>query len=119
MTGKRQISDEPRASEVLAGAARLLLEKGWCQGTYARRRGKDIWYGDASADSFCVSGAIMRAEGDEDSGDARDLLDIACGEFRVDYNDAPERTRDDVVTAIDAAYILALQEEGVEPEDVL
>ena len=37
----------------------------------------------------------------------------------VDWNDAPSRTAAEVMQALDAAYVLALQEEGIEPADVL
>jgi hypothetical protein len=35
------------------------------------------------------------------------------------WNDAPGRTAAEVMHALDAAFVLALQEEGTEPEDVL
>jgi hypothetical protein len=35
------------------------------------------------------------------------------------WNDRPRTEKKDVVQVIDAAYVLALQEQGIEPEDVL
>jgi hypothetical protein len=37
----------------------------------------------------------------------------------ANWNDAKGRTAAEVMHALDAAYVLALQEEGIEPGDVL
>lgn len=110
-----------KASEVLAGAARLLLEKGWTQRRLARTAdGTPTEPSDPNAAMFCAVGAIGRVAGKQ-RDDARAILAVAIDNPFVssDWNDDDARTRDDVVRGLDAAYVLALQEEGLEPSDVL
>lgn len=76
--------------------------------------------------AMCVAGAIRYAlTGDAYAGHTEnyprqdDLATVIDTENIVEWNDASARTTADVVFALDAAAVVALQEEGVEPEDVL
>lgn len=108
-----------KASDVLRGAAELLVTKGWCRGAAARDAlGNHVMVDSPEARRFCALGAICRAEGPRDSS-ADMTLSIVLGGYITDWNDRLDRKQGDVVAAMDAAYVLALQEEGLEPEDVL
>jgi hypothetical protein len=69
----------------------------------------------------CAVGALVEASGFNYTDAIQPLKDIVCdGTPNVDaWNDTPGRTAAEVQIAMDAAHVLALQEEGVEPEDVL
>jgi hypothetical protein len=99
-----------KTSDVLFKAGDVLRERGWCQGYY-ERGGK-----------HCAVGA-MRASGQIDTYDASALFGfVATGAgvaAALQFNDALGRTAADVMFAMDAAYVLQLQVEGVEPGDVL
>lgn len=102
--------------DILKEARRLIDEKGWTQGAFAR----DISGSPASnpgsmiATRFCVAGACLaassRLEGDPDQDRTRVRLS-ALGLFREvndvaetpAWNDAPSRTKDDVLRAFDRA----------------
>jgi hypothetical protein len=81
-------------SQVLRKAAEVIEEFGWIQGEYG---GAD--------EGYCVDGAIQcAAHGAYDRFLARSLL---CGYLRASWlplwNDAPERTKDQVIAALRAA----------------
>lgn len=70
----------------------------------------------------CIRGALILSSGRGfETPEAKELVRevVGCVNIEAGFNDKPSTTKDDVVQALDAAYILALQEEGVEPEDVL
>lgn len=106
-----------KTSEVLRKAGDVLRERGWCQG------------GRAKEGRFCVVGAVEVARtgiiSPYSSGGAsqayRDpALSFLPVPFSADsFNDHSGTTAKDVLITMDAAYVLALQEEGVEPGDVL
>jgi hypothetical protein len=86
--------------------ARELIAKGWTQGANARDlQGKIVDESDEAAVCFCVYGAISRAECcDGYSGSARDLFADANGVYLIDaWNDAPERTKPEVLAAFQKA----------------
>ena len=86
--------------EVLLAAA-VLVEHGWTQGAGARgRSGKSVLPLGRSAVCWCAIGAIMRA-GDRDCDQMKaaeeTLLSLLPDhETIAEWNDAPERTQDEV-----------------------
>lgn len=103
-----------KASGVLRKAGDVLRERGWTRGVAGNH---------PYSTSLCLMGAINVARerymGCYDQNGLESLR-LMTGEFGVwQFNDAPGRTAAEVMHALDAAYVLALQEEGVEPEDVL
>jgi hypothetical protein len=90
--------------------ARDLIEKGWCQGDGARgATGKVVRPLDPDAVCFCAVGAIDRVcEGDDllrEEAWHRLRLGI-FGDIRgpiVKWNDAPERTKPEVLAAFQKA----------------
>ena len=111
------------AAETLSRAAALLVEKGWTQKVCARdATGKSIHSSDKRAVSFCIVGAVCLA-GKPGVGTVhpafRFIEQVIDQTAVAGWNDAVERTAPEVIGAIDAAYVVALQTEGIEPEDVL
>ena len=99
-----------KASEVLRKSGDVLRERGWCQGEFDNLSGQR-----------CALGAIRDFVGNEWVQVAIPL-EVVVGVYPrsvAPWNDVPGRTVDEVLAAMDAAYVLALQEEGTEPEDVL
>lgn len=112
-----------KTSEVLRKAGDLLRERGWIQGSYS------------DAGRFCAVGAADSVAGDalgRRDPEANLLLQTVADDFpyperypgdiagsMLRWNDRPRRTLDEVLAATDAAYVLALQVEGIEPGDVL
>ena len=98
-------------------------------GTVLKKRG--LAKGDFSERGrLCLYGAVRCAAGARPS-DYLHPIDIMVGDYigRVldkpfsyqitNWNDEPTRTKAEVIAALDAAAVVALQEEGLEPEDVL
>lgn len=75
-------------------AAELLYEKGWTQRTNARDVTGAACAAVDSAVSYCAFGAVLAVTRDRWDGPAGELN--AQGVER--WNDAPERTRDEVAT---------------------
>jgi hypothetical protein len=106
-----------KTSEVLRKAGDVLRERGWHQG----------WFYNRETGAVCVLGAChLAVSGCPDSnaaiqflGPLDTVIDASLGGGRAFWNDAEGRTADDAIQALDAAYVLALQEEGIEPGDVL
>lgn len=115
------MSDE-RVLRILTGAKTILVERGWCQGAYAKGGTPETKYSptDPRAERFCVLGATIRAEWDAypdgvkmDRSTVRHRTSIrlrqAVGEVSPDhlapatYNDTPGRTREEMVAIIDKA----------------
>lgn len=104
------------AKLVLEKAKELLVTKGWTQGQYAKdANGNKTDLYDSSACSFCSTGALMvaipfGAWGLYDSAitclsKAADIGSSAASIER--WNDAVERTREDVLLAFDKAIAIA------------
>jgi hypothetical protein len=106
-----------KTSEVLRKAGDVLRERGWCQ-QYREHEGSHCLVG---AVEMARKGTISPFSTQESSLAYRDpALSFLPIEESVDsFNDRTGRTREDVLVTLDAAYVLALQEEGLEPEDVL
>lgn len=103
-----------KTSEVLRKAGDVLRARGWCQREFENEAG-----------ALCAYGAIREVVGVSGSGiwtpfvEEFDLVVETPGVFMPLWNDAATRTADEVLVAMDAAYVLRLQVEGVEPGDVL
>jgi hypothetical protein len=76
-------------------AARALVERGWCQGISHDNTG--------SVDKYCVLGAIDQASSGDSSEAKFALRKVVGGIYLADWNDAPERTKADVLAAFDRA----------------
>jgi hypothetical protein len=99
-----------KTSDVLRKAGDVLRERGWYQGYYKAPDG-----------SVCVLGAMSETMLPATLWDrAIDVADTVAGTDNLArWNDATGRTVEEVLIAMDAAYVVALQEEGIEPGDVL
>lgn len=119
-----------KTSEVLWKAANLLKTKGHCKRLLARDAGgMPVPFSSPDAASYCARGAVMAADSAWSEIEACDavldtvidapgLWDDSAGRI-INWNNADERTADEVIIAFDAAYVLALQEEGIDPAEVL
>jgi hypothetical protein len=111
-----------KASDVLRMAAELLVTKGWTRGEFARDMwGNGTFSRSPSATTFCAIGACRRVADYEDASPAISLGEVVAAGHGYPsvaaYNDSHGKAES--VQLLDAAYVLALQEEGIEPEDVL
>jgi hypothetical protein len=97
--------------------ARERIEKGWCQGAYAKNADGDVVGAtDPYATSFCIRGAIL-AVGPLDyavRAPAYGLLETVIDRISqspcdslAGYNDTYERTHAEVLAVFDAAIALA------------
>lgn len=104
---------------------RETLSKGWIKGTFAKDAfGKSISYRHSDATQFCFAGAILKELDQPVCGDLiiesmtirmglERLLGIKC---LVSWNDAPERTKEDVLEFLDgiiSKYILELDKMSI------
>jgi hypothetical protein len=95
--------------------ARVLIERGWTQGEYARgEKGSSVDYLKDKATCFCAAGAIgaVNKHWPTSSLPGMRYLSLAVGgdgdEADVlNWNDAPERTQAEVVEAFRKAAELA------------
>jgi hypothetical protein len=94
-------------SQILNEAADLLEQPGaWTQGKDARNElGAGTYSADLRACSFCILGAIRRVGGTgHDRWKAVGALCRSLGiENIAEWNDAPERTQEEVVAALRAS----------------
>lgn len=77
---------------------RALLRQGWCRGSFAKdRQGNHVSFSSPDADSFCLSGAIMRSGG----FDSLRALFWDCIGYKgiAEFND--KSTKSGVLTLID------------------
>lgn len=97
--------DKSEVIQVLDEAKRILVEKGWTQGYFAKNAaGENVRLDSEEAESFCVLGAAFRAAGCRNESFIRAALIAAApaGE-PAEYNDAPGRTKEEVLALIDKA----------------
>lgn len=81
----------------LREAARLIRDKGWCQGVYRDDAGR-----------HCAVGALCEATGDGGLDLARSYLWQRIRTTSIaDWNDRPGRTEQDVIAAFESAAALA------------
>ncbi len=108
-------------SEILS-QARALIEKpeNWCQGSYARLAdGREAFYENRNACSFCSVGAVRRVQKDNelpagifyDTYGVKYLLADAMEGHILRFNDS--RTHAEVLQAFDKAIEQAKKEESV------
>jgi hypothetical protein len=108
-----------KASEVLLKAAGLMSTRGHCKGAFEREPGG----------ALCLAGAIqLAAHGDANrwAGATDEITDLVAEVIdrehyiaAIQWNNDATTTEGQVIAALDAAAVVALQEEGLEPEDVL
>jgi len=110
-----------KTSKILTAAAKLIdTPEKWAKGCYARdSRGNSVARGDAAASSFCSIGAVDHTSWELDRGDgstvtcalssarARAALEAPAGGSVVAFNDAPDTTHGDVMTAFALAIAIA------------
>ena len=104
-------------AEVLERAADILNSKGaWAQGRYAvADTGKGCASLDERAVRWCAIGAMGKASGEgvggEFSTQAREFANmVAFGGSIANFNDAPERTQEEVVAKLREAAALAREQ---------
>lgn len=102
----------PEAVAVLNEAERLLIEKGWTQKAGAHdAHGNSVSIGSPDAACFCLYGAIGAAIGgkrpqeDPRMNEACDALDwelrgLGYSYSFISWNDAPHRTKEEVLALI-------------------
>ena len=117
------------AIKILREARRLLAEKGWTKNSYACDvRGNAVYTGSGEAVKFCMLGAIAKVHLTSEPENGR-LVPIdelppynaalsllsrvvhdETGLWIPDFNDAPERTKEECLAVYDKAIELAAQE---------
>lgn len=109
------------ALDVLCEAREILVEKGWTQGCCARdARGKNCDIGSKAAVCYCAVGAISHVSDYSEPTRPfkqacialRRVINIKQGMSIGSWNDAPERTKEEVIAAFDKAI------EELERDDV-
>lgn len=107
---------EMKPSEVFKKAAEATVRYG--NAKHTRQRSRD--------GAMCMMGAIaFSATGNPyaswwaGAGECQSFLQLATDGGLAGWNDRDDVTEADVIAALDAAYVMALQAEGLEPEDVL
>ena len=100
---------ETTVKGVLVRARDLLSVSGWCKGKLAADvAGFGLPSDSEDAVSFCAVGAIYREVHDQcASGLAVTLLDRLSGGDVVAFNNAPERTKEEVLDLFDRAIAAA------------
>lgn len=91
-------------TEILKEARRLIAEKGWTQGVYARHaNGNLIDPMEGNAACFCSLGAIWKVGGILEHAFAVIALEGVIGISLAEWNDDPSRTKEEVLAAFDEA----------------
>lgn len=95
--------------DVLRQAADLIERTGWCRRAFARdKRRRVVGFYSKDACRFCVRGAIYRVGGAGLNGDIERLLKRHIGTRHIsDWNDAPGRTKDEVIATLRRAAEMA------------
>jgi hypothetical protein len=90
--------------DVLRRAADLLEEFGWCQMDEARAGDEPVSVNDSRVDRFCIGGAVRRAlielTAAEHDNHPYDYIGQVWDGNIVDWNDAPGRTKSEVVARL-------------------
>jgi hypothetical protein len=94
--------------EVLEGAKQLLIEHGWTQGHFAKNAlGEPCPFEAEEATCFCAAGAIWRASGSFEEATSpgqaalEALTELVPNGAVAHWNDAEERTKDEVIATFD------------------
>jgi len=112
------MADQPAKTplQILRDARELLSdEKRWTQGALGRDENGVLLCADQldRAQCYCAFGGLLAAGDDATTGDFRalplliDAIDLQPDAGIGDWNDAPDRTHADVLTAFDRAIALA------------
>lgn len=114
---KAWVNEQADDARKILDDAKALIEKGWHQGYYVRDvHGKRQLPTDANAVAFCAIGALERAGSDQPVvalAIAKKALRLAVPEQDVvGFNDAPGRTKEEVVAVFEAAKGWVLDEKG-------
>jgi len=97
-----------KTSEVLRKAGNVLRKRGWCQGQYRNDDGAVCILGATLAGPYRPLDPWMS----EEWSLLATVTGVHDGDTAAVWNDKPGRTAAEVMHALDAAYVLALQEEG-------
>jgi hypothetical protein len=96
------------ATTDILSTARKLIEAGWIQDTFAEDMfGNPVYSTDAAACRWCLSGALNKADDVYDRPGplavyAFEAIKDEIGEHDIEaWNDAPDRTQDEVLALID------------------
>lgn len=111
-------SDKPPSPvKDLLTRARERIEKGWCQGAYAKAAdGESVSACGPCATSFCIRGAVLAASPMDYPvrvsayillENAVEQITQSPGDSLAYYNDAHDRTHVEVLAVFDAAIALA------------
>lgn len=109
--------------DILKGAKALLVTKGWTQGDMARdAEGDPVHIWSEAASCFCAYGALRAATpggvgASYAQMDAASALEATIGDEWpdfIEFNDAPVRTKDEIVAKFDEA--IAALEAGCVPQ---
>jgi hypothetical protein len=101
------------ALEVLKATRELLSDPArWTQGVYARVGDEQCDELNPFASCFCLSGAFWRFGADEIHPARLRLSGVLGVTNLIAWNDAPERTHNEVLAALDKAIALAEQEQS-------
>lgn len=97
------------ARACLSGARALIAAKGWTQGTMAKKAdGQSVSTDHPAAACFCILGAMEASGHFACFAQAVRFLRWAINDKDVvSWNDAPGRTREEIITALDGAIALA------------
>jgi hypothetical protein len=106
---------ERSIGEVLNAAADLLDKPGaWTQGNSGRdAHGAEVPWNDPDAVCWCAFGAVWKSQGrmTVQNTPAEDILERIVGWDITAWNDSPDRTQAEVVSALRAASRLATEGE--------
>lgn len=99
------------SKELLVAARSLIANVGWCQNDYKKH---DIWF---DVTGYCSIGALVYGNDSKSSSNLYELAEarlmqaIGLTETTtrdlIGWNDAPERTKEEVIAAFDKAIELA------------
>lgn len=96
--------------------ARAVIERGWCQGCFARdAEGQPVAATDPLAETFCIRGATRVVSPNDDARERAHwhlenaIIDVTQRSYTslASYNDDPGRTQAEVLAVFDAAIKLA------------
>ena len=97
---ERRLTLHRQAAQLLQLYRRLL------SGQAVRADGTATWSNDPEAVGFCAGGAILRAYGYAHCGEPAYRAAVACGcETVMDFNDAPGRTKEQVIELLKRADV--------------
>lgn len=97
---------QEKVAQIFNRAAEILETRGWCQHYMAvDSNGNPVCFDDERASAFCMNAAIILAEHELESGfeECNEGYRVRCAhlhEGSVWYNDAPGRTKEEVIAKL-------------------